>query len=289
MPIEGIHVNISDLLAETPVSDLDLSRHVTVTPDASVTTTVHSMSAVARSCAHVMTGANLAGIFTQRDVLHRVLGRPSIWERPISEEMTTSVRTMRDTQTVAEGLAIMNEWYVRSVPVLDVNDVVVGDLSYYVVMETIAGIISERRGDPSADPDINQLEFIDFTGMNTSPAVVVAAGDTVDVAVHQMKARGIGSVMVVDDREDLVGVLTEFDAQLKLGCDESDLKAVTVSEIMTAEPVALKVRSSITDAIQKMVEHGFSHVPLLGESGRPVAVVSFRDVAAYLESSLATL
>jgi CBS domain-containing protein len=38
-----------------------------------------------------------------------------------------------------------------------------------------------------------------------------------------------------------------------------------------------------------MAERGFSHVPLLGESGRPVGVVSFRDVAEYIELNLDTL
>ncbi len=92
--------------------------------------------------------------------------------------------------------------------------------------------------------------------------------------------------MVVDERDNLVGVLTEFDLQQKIGCRYPDLSELTVAEHMTADPVALRVRSPIADAIEKMAQYRFSHVPLLGESGRPVGVASFRDIASYLEASL---
>jgi hypothetical protein len=38
-----------------------------------------------------------------------------------------------------------------------------------------------------------------------------------------------------------------------------------------------------------MAALGCAHVPLLGESGRPVGVASFRDLAAYFEGSVAVL
>ena len=104
-----------------------------------------------------------------------------------------------------------------------------------------------------------------------------------------MRVRGLGSVLVVDDRENLVGELTEFDLQTKIGCGGVDLAAATVGEVMTANPVSLDARSSIADAIHEILEQEISHVPLTGESGRPVGVASFRDIATFVETSLETL
>ena len=118
---------------------------------------------------------------------------------------------------------------------------------------------------------------------------MVREDDTVEAAVHQMRARGIGSVLVVDADDNLAGMLTEFDLFTKLGCHVPDLTAIKVSEVMSKDLVALSARSSVATVIDEMAGHGFSHVPLLGESGRPVAVVSFRDVATYMETSLAAL
>ncbi len=283
-------MNISEVLAETSVSSLDLSRFVSVTPDATVETTVETMAAVKWSCAFIMEGSHISGIFTQRDALQRAIGRPNNWKREIRDEMTVAVKTIRDTESVADGLAIMNDWWVRSVPVLDSEDHVVGNLSYYVVMQAIAEIIDKRLGDNADEPQVqHELAFVDFTGMQTSAPVTVRADDSLEAAAHQMRARGIGSVVVVDADNSLAGMLTEFDLFTKLGCHVPDLTEIEVSEVMSKDLVALSARSSVATVIDEMAGHGFSHVPLLGESGRPVAVVSFRDVAGYLEASLAAL
>ena len=119
--------------------------------------------------------------------------------------------------------------------------------------------------------------------------ITVRPDDGIDVAAHHMRARSIGSVLVTDARGNLTGVLSEFDLLTHIGCEEPDLSKYTVAELMTSDPVALPARSSIADGIGEMADAGFSHVPLLGESRRPVGVVSFRDVAEYIELNLATL
>ncbi len=283
-------MNISDSLSATPVVSLDLTRHVVVDPASSVEDTVRAMSAAGCSCACIVDGHELLGVFTQRDVLMRVLGRSKGWGLPIGDEMTRSVRTMRSSHSASDGLAIMNDWWVRSVPVLDDNDQFVGNLSFYTIMSTIADLVAGHLGDVNQEaPDSLGLTLIDFTGLNTSAPMCVSEDETVEVAAHHMKARGIGSVLVLDKSEHLIGVLTEFDLQTKVGCDYADLSALTVGQVMTTDPIALSARSPIADAIGQMADRGFSHLPLLGESGRPVAVVSFRDIAAYIEASFGAL
>ncbi|MDH4119493.1 MAG: CBS domain-containing protein, partial [Acidimicrobiia bacterium] len=134
-------MNIADALQATPVSSLDLTRHVTVATDASVATTVGAMTDAKRSCACVVDGDRLVGIFTQRDFLMRVVGRRSTWDRPIEDGMTGAVRTMKNDQTAADGLAIMNDWWVRSVPVVDDGDYLVGNLSFYTIIATIGNLL----------------------------------------------------------------------------------------------------------------------------------------------------
>jgi len=283
-------VNIAESLAAMPVTDMDLSRYVEVDADATVAEAVDTMSAAGRSAACVLANGWLVGIFTQRDVMMRVIGRSRVWDHPVSDEMTHSVRSMKQTASVADGLEIMNNWWVRNVPVLDDGDRLMGNLSYYSVMATIAKLVQNHLGDADTAPEVHHsLTMIDFTGLHTSPAVLVNQRDPVEVAAHHMRARAIGSVMVVDGNQRLVGVLTEYDLQTRIGCKHDDLSNIEVGDVMTLDPVSFKARSPIAAAIQQMAERGFSHIPLLGESGRPVAVASFRDIAAYLESSFAAL
>ncbi|MFP4074549.1 MAG: CBS domain-containing protein [Actinomycetota bacterium] len=280
---------VADDLATMKVSELDLGRFVKVTPSETISGTVQAMRDTGYSCACVVDEGALVGVFTQRDVLMRVLGRSRVCDHPVGDEMTGSPRTMGPDQSVADGLAIMREWWVRSVPVVDSDGGLVGNFSWYTVMRTMAGILNRPPETDQTGPKLKHgLEFVDFTGLNIHAPVTVAEQDTADVAAHHMRARAIGSILVVDQREQLTGIISEFDLLERLACTGVDLEEVTVGEMMSPEVVALSVRSKIAEAIQKMADNGFSHAPLLGESSRPVGVASFRDIAAYFETSLET-
>lgn len=281
-------MTISETLAGTAVSTLDLTRFVTVAPDTTVAETVKTMSDADRSCACVVDGGSLVGIFTQRDVLVRVIGRPSTWSHPIENEMSRTVRSMADVDTVADGLAIMVEWWVRNVPVLRGENHLVGNLSFYTVMKLMAEALT-RRIESGSEPSMEDgLMFVDFTGLNMAPPVTVGLDEPVSNVVHHMKARGIGSVLVAEQRGHIAGIVTEFDLQTKVGCEHPDPSVLKVSQVMS-EAVALSARSSIADAIREIADQGHSNVPLVAESGRPVGVASFRDVATYVEASLDAL
>lgn len=280
---------VVDDLATMAVSELDLGRFVKVAPSESISKTVEAMRDAGYSCACVVDDGTLVGVFTQRDVLMRVLGRSRVCDDSVGDEMTRSPRTMRPDQSVADGLAIMREWWVRSVPVVDDAGGLVGNFSWYTVMSTMAGILNRPSEAGQTGPGVEHgLEFVDFTGLNISTPVTVYEQDTADVAAHHMRARALGSILVVDQREHLTGIISEFDLLVKLACTGADLEKVTVGKMMSPDVVTLSVRSKIADAIQKMADKGLSHAPLLGESSRPVGVASFRDIAAYFETSLET-
>lgn len=282
-------MNVSDALSNTAVTELDLSRYVSVEDGQTVAQTIEAMNAAGRSCALVLRQDRLAGIFTQRDALMRAIGRPSTWDRPIREEMSTPVRTVDPTASAQDALDVITAWWVRSVPVVD-DDSIVGTVSYYDLMRLMAGLVSAQLDGRASEPELSHsLTLVDFTGLPMPPPITVAISDTADIAAHHMRTRAVGSVLVVDDREQLAGVLTEFDLQTKVGCEQEDLTKLTVKDLMSDHPVAVPARSPIVGALQAMAEHEFSHVPLLGETGRPVGVASFRDIAGYLESSLQTL
>lgn len=281
-------MTIAQNLDSTTVTELDLTRYVTVTPSMTVSNTISQMNEADFSCACVVDEQTLVGIFTQRDVLLRAIGRPSTWRHPIEAEMSRTVRTMGDGDSVANGLAIMVDWWVRSVPVLADGDRLVGNLSFYNVMQLMADYLTTRidnRTEPHAE---HGLTFVDFTGLNMSPPVIVELEEPVSNVVHHMKARGTGSVLVADARGQLAGVVTEFDLQTRVGCEHPDPSILKVNQVMS-EPVALSPRSSIADGIKELAEQGHSNVPLVAESGRPVGVASFRDVAAFIETTLDSL
>ena len=279
-------MTIADALAETTVTGLDLGRYVAVTPDTSVAATVNAMREAELATACVVDGDSLVGMFTQRDILHRVIGRDRDWGGPISAEMTTSLKTVAPDSSLADALDSMITWWVRDMPVID-DGRFVGNLSFYTVVKTMTALLAQQLEGPLADDVVREgLAFVDFTGINLRPTVTVDRDDPVEIAIHNLRNRGLEQVMVTDERGHLVGVLTEFDLQQKVGCEPIDLTTTPTARIMDPQPPAIPVRSSIADVIGSLQLSETSNVTLTGETGQPAGVASFRQIAAFVEASL---
>jgi len=97
-------------------------------------------------------------------------------------------------------------------------------------------------------------------------------------AIRLMREHRIGCVLVVDN-ERLVGILTERDLLLKL--EQAD-RARPLREFMTPDPEVLSPDDPIVYALNKMSVGGFRHVPLVDAEGRPVGVVSVKDIVDYI-------
>jgi CBS domain-containing protein len=96
-------------------------------------------------------------------------------------------------------------------------------------------------------------------------------------AAAAMVREKVGSALVMQGPF-LAGILTERDV-LRAAASGSDLTAVPVSAWMTAEPESAGPDTTIEDAAQIMLLHGFRHLPIM--EGREVrGVVSLRDLFA---------
>lgn len=282
-------MNIADSLRDITVAELDLSRYVSVATGATVAGVIAEMNAASRSCAFVVEEGAPVGAFTQRDVITKVIGIEGACEATVEEVMSPSPRSVPADTSVAEALAVMTELWVRSLPVVS-GEALVGNFSYYAVMKLIADLLMDKASQAESELSAQHgLMFVDFTGLRTDPAVTVGSDDSVDRALQQMRARSLGSVLAVNDRESLLGVLTEFGLQRKVACTGDDLARLTVGEVMEPHPVALGVRASIADAVAGMARHEMSHVVLLADTGTPLGVATFQDVAGYLDTSLEAL
>lgn len=108
--------------------------------------------------------------------------------------------------------------------------------------------------------------------------IAVAPGDPVASAVAAMQEHRIGCV-IVEQGGRLIGILTERDAVLKLA--GQPLEGIAVRDVMTPDPVVLRVDDTIAVAIHKMAVGGFRHIPLIRD-GRVAAIVSARDLSHHL-------
>jgi CBS domain-containing protein len=111
----------------------------------------------------------------------------------------------------------------------------------------------------------------------TTRVVTAGPGEPVAAAAAAMVRRGVGSALIMQGRF-LAGILTERDV-LRAAASGSDLTHSPVSAWMTKDPEQASPDTTLEDAAQLMLLHGFRHLPVL--EGREVhGVVSLRDLAA---------
>jgi CBS domain-containing protein len=86
----------------------------------------------------VIDGQRLAGIFTERDVLRRVLGRDIDMGRPVSEFMTVEPGTLPADAPLIDALRTMQAGGYRNLPLVEPDGRVVGVLRQHDLLEYIA-------------------------------------------------------------------------------------------------------------------------------------------------------
>lgn len=111
--------------------------------------------------------------------------------------------------------------------------------------------------------------------------IVIRPEMSVREAIRSMVRNKVGCVLIAAE-DKLVGIFSERDVLTEVVAKGMDPDETTVESVMTSDPETLTPESGISYALNKMSVGGFRHVPLIDESGRPVAVLSMRDVVDYI-------
>jgi CBS domain-containing protein len=123
-----------------------------------------------------------------------------------------------------------------------------------------------------------------ISALEPKPAAAVPESATIREAIQAMLAKDLGAVLVVrGDRP--VGIFTERDVLRKVAVSGIDL-ARPVAEVMTRDPESLEADDGIAFALNRMIVRGYRNIPILDASGRQTALLSLRDVVAFVVSLL---
>jgi CBS domain-containing protein len=113
------------------------------------------------------------------------------------------------------------------------------------------------------------------------PAVCLPPATSLRTAIDRMNESSVGCVLVEEDGQ-LVGIFTERDVLTKVAGVGIDVDRTPLARLMTRDPESLSPDDRITFALNRMSVGGFRHIPLVDDDGRPVGVVSMRNVVDYM-------
>ena len=121
------------------------------------------------------------------------------------------------------------------------------------------------------------MELREILALKSGLIHSIAPSDSVADAVVKMVDLGIGSLVVMQDKQ-IVGFVTERDivkGMVKFGCD---LKDAQVSKIMATEPLVATPEDSVDYARDVLTKSHLGHL-LVMEGEDLLGVISFHDLA----------
>jgi CBS domain-containing protein len=108
------------------------------------------------------------------------------------------------------------------------------------------------------------------------PRVTVEA--SVADAIRTMLDQRVGAVGVVDQEGRIAGIFTERDVLRKLSLSGRDPATTPVREVMTTAVEMATLATTPVEALATMVERHYRHLPVVGDGGKFLGMLSIRNV-----------
>lgn len=102
---------------------------------------------------------------------------------------------------------------------------------------------------------------------------------------HLLVMEGQELIGIVSDRDLLKALSPHLNTVAETPKDRATLKK-RVHQIMTRHPISLQPENSVHDAIALFNRHLISCIPIVNAQGKPVGLVSWRDVFKVLEKKV---
>jgi len=231
---------------------------VTILQDSSVDKAVKAMDEHNIGSVVVLDSLGPCGVFTERDLLSRVLGRRKDLEGTVIAEVASPrFSSIDSSQNLEEAATAMIEKKSR---------LMVFEGAELVGMVTPTDIVRVLRG---IDSDFSILKVM------SSRVITVPPETPVDVVVGIMNEKKIGSVLLTEDGR-WTAIFTERDLLKRVLAQrrrlDTQVKEVASRPLVTAEPGIFG-----REVAGIMALHGFKRLPLSLE-GEGVGIITARDV-----------
>jgi CBS domain-containing protein len=135
------------------VSSMETDDYVCISPAAPLSQAIEAMKQDEGGCAIVCAeDGSVVGIFTERDLLTKIIGQDVDLSAPVSSLMSPIVATLAPTATIGDAVAIMNDKGYRNVPVVK-DGKLVGSISVFDVIGYLAESYPQTTMNLPPNPD----------------------------------------------------------------------------------------------------------------------------------------
>ncbi|URD87273.1 CBS domain-containing protein [Musa troglodytarum] len=135
---------------------------------------------------------------------------------------------------------------------------------------TTAAATSENATKPTSPTQASGERTV--KKLKLSKALTIPEGTTVSDACRRMTARRVDSVLLTDATGLLSGIVTDKDIATRVIAEGLRPEQTIISKIMTRNPLYVMADTLAIEALQKMVQGKFRHLPVV-ENGEVIAML----------------
>jgi CBS domain-containing protein len=251
------------------VNEIMSRELVTATPSSTIFEVMELM--VEKNVGRVIIAENQipSGIFTEKDVLKRVMNKKlDPTNTAIKKVMTSPVRAVPQNTHIIDALGRMYRSKFRHLLIRDQKGNMIGMISMRRILK-----LAVELGQGLAESQI-------VGNIMSKDLLTLEADRPISEAVDLMTEKDKGCVAVMSHGKPR-GIFTERDALKRVATKKLDPAKTPIEKVMTQDLVTLPHTSFIGQVLEEMYRGNFRHMPIVGDQKDLVGIVSMRDVLKY--------
>ena len=135
------------------VSSMETKDYVCIAPSTPLSKAIEAMKRDEGGCAIVCAeDGSVVGIFTERDLLTKIIGKETDLNAPVRNLMSAVVATLTPEATIGEAVAIMNDKGYRNIPLVK-DGKLAGSISVFDVIRYLAESYPKTTMNLPPNPD----------------------------------------------------------------------------------------------------------------------------------------
>ena len=247
-----------------------MTTNLTTAPVASSIQEVLEMMVAADVGRIIVTNKEVpVGIFTEKDVMKRVVNKNSDPRKSlIKEVMTSPIRAVREETHIVEAFGKMYRGKYRHLLVRGKRGKIVGIVS----MRRILGLAVELGQGMSETKTLGSLVSGGALSVDENSSVY----ETIDLMIQ----KGVASI-VVSAAGKTRGIFTERDVLKRVAAKGIDTKKTQVKQVMTSPLVTMADTGLIGEALTEMYRRDIRNMPVIEPGGELIGIVSMPDILQY--------
>jgi signal-transduction protein with cAMP-binding, CBS, and nucleotidyltransferase domain len=218
----------------------------------------------------IITDADVpVGIFTEKDVLKRVVNRGmDLQQTSIREVVTSPIQAVAEETHILDALGRMYQGNFRHLLVRGRRGTIVGIVS----MRRILKIAVELGQGLSETRTVGEIM--------SGQVLTVDEGHSISQSTELMIKNNSSAVVVTEDQRPK-GIFTERDLLKRVINKVSDTTKTPVREVMTTPLISMSGTTHIGEVLAEMYRRDIRNMPVNGEREDLLGIVSMPDVLRY--------